>query len=81
VTRISWRRWHGLRINCSDFHLYDTYFTLSNTKNPLQERVIKNGTLNGDPDWIATGDPYSCEGLTQGSPVRYRGLRLFHFSA
>jgi hypothetical protein len=34
-----------------------------------------------DPDWIASGDPYSCEGLTQGGPVRYRGPRLFRFSA
>ncbi len=31
-----------------------------------------------DPDWIAFGDPYSCEGLTQ-RPPRADGALVFSF--
>ena len=48
---------------------------------PFQQKKDTFTSAFSDPDWIASGDPYSCEGLTQGLPSRYRGLRLFRFSA
>ncbi|MHA4810200.1 hypothetical protein ACX0G9_18955, partial [Flavitalea flava] len=44
--------------------------------------VTKNSALLfTDYNWIASGDPYSCKGLTQGLPSRWRWIGLFRCSA